>query len=435
MAATATSRQATARTLPRWPVQALFLAFPLWWVLGLGPFIWSVLALPMAFALAVRGHVRVPRGFGIWLLFLIWMLGSGIKLDSGLRTAGWAYRASLYLAATVFLLYLCNASRESLSVRRMTLILAGFWAFIVVGGYLGIFFPHGNFSTPVEAAMPPSLLANSYVYNLVHPSFAQLTSAGGVTPRPQAPFTYTNEWGAAYALLIPMVLIAIGRLPRGPLRAGLLLLLPISLVPAMLTLNRGLYLSLGAGLLYAGLRFALRGRVKALIGVFVLLCVAGAVAAILPVQQLLQERVSSTHSNRTRVSVYKQAVVGVSRSPLLGYGAPRPAEEGPGAPSVGTQGQFWMVLFSHGIPGATLFVGWYLASLWHSRKALTAPWLWAHVALFIAVVQLPFYGQLPEQLFVIMAAVALASRERDHIANVPAPMEAPSRRTVGRKLA
>jgi polysaccharide biosynthesis protein PslJ len=435
MAATATSRQAAARALPRWPVQALFLAFPLWWVLGLGAFIWSILALPMAFALAVRGRVRVPRGFVIWLLFLIWMLGSGIKVDTGIRAVGWAYRASLYLAATVFLLYLYNASRESLSVRRMTLILAGFWAFIVVGGYLGLFFPHANFSTPVEGAMPASLLTNSYVQNLVHPSFAQLTSAVGAAPRPQAPFTYTNEWGAAYALLIPMVLIAIGRLSRGPLRAGLLLLLPISLVPAMLTLNRGLYLSLGAGLLYAGLRFALRGRVKALIGVFVLLCVAGVVTAILPVQQLLQERVSSTNSNRTRLSVYEQAVVGVSRSPLLGYGAPRPAEEGPGAPAVGTQGQFWMVLFSHGIPGATLFVGWYFASLWHSRKALTTPWLWAHVVLFIGVIQLPFYGQLPEQLFVLMAAVALASRERDHIAAVSIPMEAPSQRTVGRKLA
>jgi hypothetical protein len=432
MAATATSRPAPARALPRWPLQALFLGFPLWWVLGLGALIWPILALPMVFALAVRGRVRVPRGFGIWLLFLVWMLGSGIKVDSGARMVGWVYRASLYLAATVFLLYLYNALRESLSVRRMTLLLAGFWAFIVAGGYLGLLFPYGNFSTPVEAVMPASLLTNSYVHNLVHPAFAQLTSTAGTAPRPQAPFTYTNEWGAAYALLIPMMLIAIGRLPRGPLRAGLLLLLPISLVPAMLTLNRGLYLSLGAGLLYAGLRFALRGRVKALIGVSMLLCVAGMVAAILPVQQLLQERVSSTNSNRTRLSVYQQAVVGVARSPLLGYGAPRPAEEGPGAPSVGTQGQFWMVLFSHGIPGAALFVGWYLASLWHSRKTRTTPWLWAHVVLFIGVIQLPFYGQLPEQLFILMAAVALAASERDQVACVRVPMTAPRQRTAGK---
>jgi hypothetical protein len=82
-----------------------------------------------------------------------------------------------------------------------------------------------------------------------------------------------------------------------------------------------------------------------------------------------------------------------------------------------------------------VFVGWYLASLWHSRKALTTLWLGAHVVLFIGVIQLPFYGQLPKKLFVLMAAVAPASCERDHIAAAPVPMEAPSQRTVGRKLA
>src|SRR6266511_229417 len=51
-------------------------------------------------ALVLRGRIRFPAGFGLWFGFLVWMLGSGIELDSSARVLGWAYRASLYLSAT-----------------------------------------------------------------------------------------------------------------------------------------------------------------------------------------------------------------------------------------------------------------------------------------------------------------------------------------------
>jgi hypothetical protein len=60
-----------------WPVLLLFLAFPLWWVLGLAAVIWVLLAIPMAVWLMLRRGVRVPKGFGIWLAFMFWMLLSG----------------------------------------------------------------------------------------------------------------------------------------------------------------------------------------------------------------------------------------------------------------------------------------------------------------------------------------------------------------------
>jgi hypothetical protein len=405
------------RPLPRWPLVALYVAFPLWWVLGLGALIWPILALPMLAALVVRGRIRVPSGFGIWFAFLVWMLGSGIQLDAASRVIGWSYRAALYFSATIVFLYVFNTPRERLPARTLTMALTVFWAFVVVGGYLGILFPNGSFTTPVEHLMPGGILSNSFVSDLVHPSFAQTAGANlGVAARPQAPFTYTNEWGANFALLIPMVFAAMSQARTHGGRMLLGIMVPIGLVPAALSLNRGLFLSLGAGLLYAALRYAIRGKVKALIGITLLLVVAGGVFAVLPVQQLLQERVANSATNQTRASLYSEVLHRVEQSPLLGYGAPRPSEGGSGAPSVGTQGQLWMVLFSHGFPGAALFVGWYVWAVWRTRKALTPVWFWAHVTVFIGLVQLPYYGALPSQLHTIMLATAMALREEDGLA-------------------
>ncbi len=377
------------RPLPRWPLLALYLGFPVWWLLGLGAFIWPVLAVPMLGALVLRGRIRFPVGFGLWFGFLVWMLGSAIELDSGARVLGWAYRASLYLSATVVFLYVYNASRDRLPPRTISFVLTGFWAFVVIGGYLGLALPHGSFATVVEHVMPRDLLANDFVQAMVHPAFAQTAGASlGVAPRPQAPFTYTNEWGGNFALLVPMVLTAI---------------------------------SLGAGLVYAALRYAIRGRVKAMIGITVVVAVAGAVFAVLPVKQLLEQRLTSSSTNQTRASLYAEARDRVASSPLLGYGAPRPSEAGGSGPAVGTQGQFWMVLFSHGIPGAALFVGFYVWAVWRTRRALTPPWFWAHVTVVIGLLQLPIYGMLPAQLSTVMLAAAMALREEEALARRRAP--------------
>jgi hypothetical protein len=242
-----------------------------------------------------------------------------------------------------------------------------------------------------------------------------------VAPRPQAPFTYTNEWGANFALLVPMVFTAMSRTRTEGGRLVLGLLLPVGMIPAALSLNRGLFLSLGAGLLYAALRYAIRGRVKPLIGITVVACVAAAVFAIGPAKDLLRERVANSATNQTRAALYLETIGRVKSSPILGFGAPRPSADTPGAPSAGTQGQLWMVLFSHGYPGAALYVGWYLWVLWRTRRGRTAVAFWAHVTVFIGLVQLPYYGALPAQLVIVMIAAAMAMREEEI---VPRPDQA-----------
>jgi polysaccharide biosynthesis protein PslJ len=398
-------------TLPSWPVVALFVAFPLWWALGLSNFICPILATPMALALAIRGRIHVPRGFGIWLLFVFWMAASVFKVDDTNRLIGWAFRAVVYLSVTVLFLYVYNTPRQSLPVRRVALAMTAFWVVVVAGGYLGILFPQGGFRTVAENLMPGGLLANSYVRDLVHVDFAQRADpTRGLATRPQAPFVYTNVWGSNFALLLPFVFIALPQLRRRLPQLLLLLVLVASLVPGFLSLNRGLWLSLGVGLIYAALRYALRGRVRAVAALVLLLGIALSLAVALPVQQLLQKSKNETTS--TRLALYQETIRKAQASPLLGYGAPRPSEDISGStPSVGTQGQLWMVLFSHGFPGLAFFLGWYVWVLWRSARALTGAQLWLHVIVLIALVQLPYYGMLPTGLPVFMVAAAVVMRE------------------------
>ena len=119
------------------------------------------------------------------------------------------------------------------------------------------------------------------------------------------------------------------------------------------------------------------------------------------------------HSNQGRSILYNEAADSVEKSPLLGYGGPKPSVVNPNLPPVGTQGQFWLVFFSHGVPGAFFFVGYFVYAAWRTRKANTNAALWCHIVLLLAVVQMPFYGLLHMQIHILAVAFALACRERE----------------------
>ena len=57
-----------------WPLAALVIGLPLWWVLGLVELAPIALAVPMAVQLLRRRTIHLPGGFGWWLLFLGWVL-------------------------------------------------------------------------------------------------------------------------------------------------------------------------------------------------------------------------------------------------------------------------------------------------------------------------------------------------------------------------
>ena len=121
---------------------ALFGAFPIWWALGLSSVIWILFAVPMLAWLLARGRVRVPKGFGLWLAFLFWMLLSATQLDEARRWYAFSYRAVLYLSMTVMFVYVYNLPRSAMPTRRIVLALALFWAAVICFGFAALAAPN-----------------------------------------------------------------------------------------------------------------------------------------------------------------------------------------------------------------------------------------------------------------------------------------------------
>jgi hypothetical protein len=413
-----------------WPLLLFFAAYPIWWLLGLGGFVWPVLAVPTALVVLNRRRLVLPVGTGIWLLFLGWALLSVTQLDTGGRILVFAFRFSLYLSATVLLVYVYGEARDRRFDEFAGRVLAGFWVAVVAGGLVGIVAPQLSFRSPAEVMLPRSLVTNEFVYSFVHPTFAQtMDFLGYPVPRPSALFTYTNEWGGAFALLTPL---AIWGLPwlRARFGHGSRLLVAAAFVPALVSLNRGLWITLSLGLVYAMVRLAGSSATRVAARVLITVTIAVPLVLLSPLRGLIVDRLETGHSDNTRSDLYDEAFNRTLDSPWLGYGGPMPSETRERAPDVGTQGQFWMVLFSHGFPGAALFVGFFVYVFVRTWRARSPLGFWCHVTVFIGLLQMPVYGLLPVQIHVLMVTAALALRDVTrpspdrHRPDVPRPLEA-----------
>ena len=393
----------------------MFALYPLWWLLGLVDVMWAPFAVMMALYLHRRGALRAPRGFGFWLLFLVWMLLSIIELDGSARLAGFTYRATLYLAFTIVFLYVYNG-RPTISERFVCGLLTVFWLITVLGGYLGVLFPRAVLDTLASRVLPHGLLTNELVNQMVVRRFAQFNPDAYfyIDPRPSAPFLYTNNWGNAFSLLVPFV-IAYLVMVRGERKFWwLVAALAVSLVPAFLTLNRGMYLGLAVAMAYAALRLGLMRHSRAFVALLLVAVVGGTAFMVLPARDRLANRLESSSTTEDRAALYVEAWDATQKSPVFGYGAPRPSAT-KGAPSVGTQGQFWLVLYSHGVGAVVGFIGWFLIAFVSSLRRTDPTGLACSTVLLVALVELGYYGWLPQGLPLVMVAAALALRGRDPV--------------------
>jgi O-antigen ligase len=387
-------------------------------LLGLGEFAWPLAAGVMIVYLVADRSVRVPRGFGVWLVFLLWTVASMSQVDTLGRMVGAGYRVTMYISAIVLFVYVYNAGR-TLTDRRLLGLLTVFFAWIVVGGYLGLAFPTATLRTPLASLLPEGLLSNELVQQMAVRRLTQYNPDAWnvIDPRPSAPFLYANNWGNAYSLLVPAAVLYARRV-RGTARfvwVGLLLI--ASVVPAFLTLNRGMFLGLGLIGLLVALRFAGMGHGRALLGLLAM--AVGALVALqaLPVMDRLENRLATSGTNESRTAVYSETVRETATSPLLGYGAPRPATNvSIDVPPLGTQGQFWMVVFSHGFVGAFLFAcgfAWLVAVTIRRRDVEGVVF---NAVLVATAVESLYYGLLGVGLGVSFVVAAMATRPKAPVA-------------------
>lgn len=418
-----------------WPLSVLCLGFPLWWALGVSAFILPLMAVPMGLELLRRRSVHVPRGFGLWLLFLVWVAAGVFVLwadapgaipgGESTRIVSFGLRLAYYAAITVVFLYIGNLSERELSTSRVTRLFAFLFLVSVGGGYLGLIAPHFEFTSPVEYLLPGSLANNAYVQDLVHPSTAQIqTFLGYEEARPKAPFSYTNEWGANIALFMPFFVVSWLRRGAGWRRPAGALVLAASIVPIIYSLNRGVWLGLVVAALYVIIRLAAAGKVLALQALLVGALVGGGVVASTPLLDLATLRLDTPHSNEGRLLLAQETLRSAAGSPVVGYGTTRDvqgnldsaavtaSEACPlcGSPPFGTHGHLYRVVFTNGYVGTALFLGFFLvrfARHWRDRDPVVVATCTIGVmfALFLL-----FYNLLAFPLLTLMAGLALAWR-------------------------
>jgi hypothetical protein len=412
-------------------------------MLGLGVLIFPIAAVPMAVIL-LRQHrtgrpVRLPPGFVLWLLFLATMLLSlaalGATPDGTVpagaadRVLGAGYRVVGYLSLTVLLLYAGNLRESELPRRRLVGLLAWLFVVTVAGGLVGTFAGYLEFTSPVELLLPPRVADREFVQSLVHPYAAQVMDVlGGPSPRPAAPWGYTNTWGNNVCLLVVWFIAAAWRPGGGrATRLAALAVLAVAVIPVVHSLNRGLWIGLALGAGYVAVRMAVRGRYVPLAGIGAAAVVLAVALVASPLGDTVQRRLDNGHSDGVRTYLTQRALAGVAESPVIGFGSTRstlggrnsiavgPTEDCPrcGGFTIGGNGQLWQLLFVHGLVGAAAYLAFFGYGLWRFRRDHTAIGIAGGCAIVCSYAAMLWYNSLVTPLAFVMLAYALLWRNMD----------------------
>lgn len=425
---------ASAWTGPGWPLAALLVLYPLWWALGLGTLAVFILAVPMAVHLWRRRPVRVPPGFGLWLLFLAWVLASTVMLGADPegtlpgaaadRVVSVVFNLAGYTAVAVALLYVGNLREVEYPRHRLVRHLSSLFLVVVAGGLLGTIAPEFEFTSPVEALLPDAVASNAFVRSLVHPAAAQVHEVLGYTSgRPAAPFGYTNIWGAVLTLLLGYFAVT-WLLRPGPRRLAGLALLGVGLVPLVYSLNRGAWIGVAVAVVLTVVWLARNGNLLGLGALVAGLCVTVALLAATPLTGLVEQRLDNPHSDGIRSFTITRTLEVAQESPVLGFGAARRALGSPesiavgrdadcsmcGNPPLGSTGQLWLLLIAQGFVGAALYLAFMIRSLWAFRRDRSALAWAATLAVVLPFLYMLLYNALVIPLLITFLSIGLLWR-------------------------
>jgi O-antigen ligase len=362
------------------------------WALGLPNLAAPIMAVPMLVILLGKRPLRLPRGFLLWALFLLWSAGAVVVLgvnppntvpgSSAERLVGFGVRELSYFSVTIVMLYIGNLSESEFSQKRLVRLLGVFFIWTVAGGVFGMLAPHFQFTSPFELILPDKYRYNLYVQHLVHPTSAQVQDLlGNQTPRPAAPFGYTNTW--AYHVTVLGIWFVTGWVLRR--RAGAkvfaLAVLATGAVTLIYSLNRAAWLGCIIAGLYFVVRLAMHRRLLPLAVVLVGVAIGTLVLFSTPLHSVIGARLSDGKSNGVRAFTTERALQLSVDSPVIGYGSTRAAQGSStsiavgksvdcqqcGNISIGINGYFFMLLMSTGWVGAFLFISFGVVQVWRVR--------------------------------------------------------------------
>lgn len=404
---------------------------------------WIALAIPMTSRmLAWRAHgsrpLRLPPGFGIWLLFLLWTLASlvMIKLTApgtvqspvSHRVIAYADRTTTYVGITVLLIYVGNLTESELSRRKLASLL-GLLAIYTTGfGIAGMILPTVQFGSPMLLLLPHSLQNNSFLQAQLHPALTQIQDVFGTTTdqgRPKAPFDYTNTWGECLTITMPWLLLVC--MTAGARRWQRLIgstALFFGLIALVYSLNRGAWIATGFTVGYLAIRLAARGRVAVLGGLVALMALLIIVGVASPLGKVVALRLQNGPSNTIRSSLFSLAQEDGLASPILGYGdtrqqigSPLSIAIGPtqlcptcGQAAVGSTGQYSLVLICTGFVGVVLYFGFFAYGAWRYWRDPTGYGMVGVLVILLSFIYMLTYDAVAAPLGLTMLAYAMLWR-------------------------
>lgn len=424
---------------PGWPLAALFMGFPLWYLLGLSVVAFYVAALPMAsYLYRRRERLVLPRGFGLWFLFLIAVGLSAFMLPVnapfavpgfGLpgRVVTYAFMVAWYLSATVVLVYIVNIKESDLSFGKVSRWLGFMFLVTTIGGLVGLLAPTIDTIGLAARALPSALVDIPFVQDLVKIDVAdQQTIVGSAEVRPKAPFQYANSWGANLSIFLPFFVYS--WLIKGAAwqRIASPFVLAAAVAGIVFSLNRTLWGALAVVALFSVFQ-VVRLRPKVLPVVIASAAIASVLFLASGLGGVINERLANPHSDDRRSELAVKTWESVTQgSPLLGYGNTRQLQgsfssiaggdtpECPscGVPPLGTQGHLWLVLFTTGLIGLALFASFFVYRFARHIRSRDLPTILGLVVLIFFLFELPFYDHLGPPLFTVMLCLGLMWRRR-----------------------
>jgi hypothetical protein len=420
---------------PGWPLAALLCLYPLWWALGIGAFAFLLAAVPMVLELRKKRPITLPPAYGIWLLFLVWTVLSVVMVPfdapgttSGSpfgRIIGIAFRLTQFGAVTIIAIYAVNLKSEEVSQRDVMRWMSVLFLVTVVGGFFALAAPNFSFTSPLEAVLPHAISANRYVQNLVHPQAAEVQSVLGYSaPRPAAPWGYTNFWGNNLSILLIWFCAYMWRPNSAGRRLTLSVILAISLIPIVYSLNRGLWLGLILSVAYMVYRFAANGDLRAVVAALIFLPIAAFTFLLTPLHTVVSDRTSHKGSEGIRAFADHAAINGANASPILGWGGSRktigssqsiaigPSPKCPncGSVGIGSTGEFWEIAFTTGYVGAAIYFLFFVVVFWKLRRDRSASGSAARLVILLSIFYSYFYNSLPSALALTFLSIALSWR-------------------------
>jgi hypothetical protein len=197
-------------------------------------------------------------------------------------------------------------------------------------------------------------------------------------------------------------------------------------VPAVVSLNRGLWIGVGLLVAYVALRYVLLGKI------WILLLLGAATAGLVfaltasPLGDVVDARLDNGKSNGVRSFLVERALDGAAGSPVIGYGSTRTTIGGRnsitvgesancercGNFTVGGNGQLWQLIYAHGAVGTVGYLGFFGYGLWRFRRDRSAIGIAGSAALITSFSAMFWYNSLATPLAFMVLAYALLWRNQ-----------------------